>query len=122
MIIGIGIDIESTNRFRKMKKNILEKVLKRILTEKELKYCLARKDPFPCITGRFCAKEAFLKALGFEDFHIFEWKEMEIIGKPPKLNIYGKVKEILGNKKIKNIWVSISHTSEYATAIVILEK
>ncbi len=122
MIVGVGTDIELVNRFRIMKDSILNRVIRRILTEKEISYCFQKKDPFPCITGRYCGKEAFLKALNLKNFSMFKWKEMEIMGSPPKFYTYGEVKKFIEKRKIEKIWLSISHTDEYAIAIVILEK
>lgn len=122
MIVGVGVDIESVNRFRIMDKGILRRVLKRIFTEKEVKYCNNLRDPFPCYTGRFCAKEAFLKATGLKDFYRFKWHEMEILGKPPEFKTYGGIESFIRNEKIRKIWVSISHTIGYAAAIVVLER
>ena len=62
-MLGIGIDIEDINRFKKysLKKDL--DFLKTIYSENELEYCFSKKSPAKHLAVRFCAKEAFIKAL-----------------------------------------------------------
>jgi holo-[acyl-carrier-protein] synthase len=77
------------------------------------------------IAGKFAAKEALLKALGIGFSRgIGRLTEIEIVkdtlGKPSMIT-YGLVNEIVNQKNITNIEVSISHDSEYAIAFVMCE-
>jgi len=56
VIVGVGIDIESVERFRKMRKEVFELVARRVLTERERDYCFAKADPYPCVAARFSTK------------------------------------------------------------------
>lgn len=85
MIVGVGVDVESVERFRRMRKEVFERVVRRILTEGEAEYCFAKPDPYPCVAARFCAKEAFAKALGIENPASVPFKDVEVLGKPPRL-------------------------------------
>ena len=38
--------------------------MERIFTQEELRYCLAKDDPWPSLAARFAAKEAVMKAMG----------------------------------------------------------
>ncbi len=43
------------------------------------------------------------------------------LGKP-EIVLYGKTKEILKDRNLKCVHVSIAHLKDYATAVVIIEK
>ena len=104
----IGIDIEEISRFSKKDFFNHKSFYKKIFTEKEIKYCLSKSDPYLHFTGKFCAKEATIKAMEKPiDLH-----EIEI------LNIQNKPSIIL--PKPYQGMVSISHTKNYAVAIVAL--
>ncbi|MFH1406722.1 MAG: holo-ACP synthase [Candidatus Omnitrophota bacterium] len=123
MILGHGIDIIEISRI----KNAVEKhgktFLKRIFTDKELKYANSRKIPYQHLAGRFAAKEAFTKAFGGANG--IGWKEVEVInlesGKPA-LKLSGRAAKIKNDRNIDDVFVSISHTKYYAVASVLLMK
>lgn len=54
-IIGIGVDLEQIGRF--------DPTDQRLFKEGELRYCLSRDKPSESFAGRWCAKEAVVKAL-----------------------------------------------------------
>lgn len=121
MIVGVGVDIESVDRFRRMRREVFARIVKRVLTESEERYCLGRVDPYPHVVARFCAKEAFVKALGFDRAWLIPFKDVEVLGSPPKLVAYRRAAEALREKRVKFVHVSLAHTSEYAAAVVVLE-
>ena len=122
MIVGVGIDIESVERFRRMKREVFELVARRVLTEKEREYCFAKADPYPCAAARFCAKEAFAKALGIEHPASVPFRDVEVLGKPLKLVAKGVAAELLARLGVDKVHVSITHTRDYAAAVVVLER
>jgi len=122
VIVGVGIDVESVERFRRMRREVFELVVRRVLTEGEREYCLARPDPYPCVVARFCAKEAFAKALGIERPASVPFRDVEVLGKPPKLTAKGVAAELLAKLGVDRVHVSLSHTRDYAAAVVVLER
>jgi len=72
-----------------------------------------------CFAARFAAKEAFMKSVGLGmnglNFKMIEVQNLES-GKP-LLKLYGKAAEVVKGKIVK---VSLSHTENYAVAIVIV--
>jgi len=94
--------------------------LERVFTAAEIEFCLARKDKFACLTARFAAKEAFLKAIG-TGLRGVGWKEIEVsnnqLGKP-EFRFSGR----LENYNQRQVHLSISHTREQAMAFVVLEE
>lgn len=120
-----GVDIVELTKFKRVfmkNKNFAAD----LFTKKERCYCLSRENPYIHFAGRFAAKEALLKALGRGMSgqgidHIFQ--EIEVInhssGKP-MLSVWGWAAKISRKKKINQFTVSISHSSDYAIATVIL--
>ncbi len=123
-ILGLGIDIISINRFKKMSKTFIKKLSKRILTKLEYKEYKKKKNKISFLSKKFAAKEAAAKALGigikkgiyFSDFEIFHNKD----GKP-KINFLNRALFFLTKKKAKKINISISDEKKYTIAIVIIE-
>ncbi|SDK31072.1 holo-ACP synthase [Sediminibacillus albus] len=117
MILGIGIDIIELER---MKKSIdgNRRLVKRVLTEKEQEVFFrlksdARQVEF--LAGRFAAKEAYAKALG-TGLGKLSFQDIEIIADEkgaPKI----KVEQLPQYK----VFLSISHSQDYAVAQVVIE-
>ena len=122
MVLGIGTDIAEVARIAKSIENNSFK--EKIFSKTEIAYCEAKANKAESYAARFAAKEAFFKALGTGWRGGMAFNEVEVIndelGKP-SLNVSGKTSEIIADKKIKNIHVSLSHTKEMAMATVVLE-
>jgi len=124
MIFGIGTDLIEVKRIE----NLIEKSSRfrdRVFTQREIEYCERKKNRACSYAARFAAKEAFFKALGTGWRKGVAFQDVEVINKPsgkPELVLYGKSKELSEHNHITNIHVSLSHVSEYAHSLVILEK
>ncbi len=118
-ILGIGNDIIEIDRIKKVLERHAERFAERILTPKELDYCLRYAHPAKHIAGRFCAKESIAKALGIGIGRSLNWHDLEILndtlGKPV-LSLSSRMKNLLGNGEIH---LSISHCEAYATAVAL---
>ncbi|RLI99734.1 MAG: holo-[acyl-carrier-protein] synthase [Candidatus Aenigmatarchaeota archaeon] len=123
MIVGVGVDIESIERFRRMPSHILNRVAKRILTKAEEETYLSQRDPYTFIAGRFSSKEALLKALSpIYRLSLFEiLRSVEIVGTPPRIKLSPGLEKRVREMGIKRIHLSISHTRDYVISIVIIE-
>ena len=109
---GVGIDIEEVARFRACDPRENKNFYRKIFTDKEIRYCMSKKDPYPHFTARFCAKEAVVKALGRA---LFRMNKIEITN-----DANGKPAARINDKKINyHIAVSLSHTKERAIAIAL---
>jgi len=124
LISGIGIDIIEVARVEKLSKKE-DKFLKKIFTQIEIDYCRKFRNGAQNFAGRFAVKEAFLKAMGTGFSNGLKFNEVETVndelGKP-EMVLYGKTKEILEERDLKCVHVSIAHLKDYATAVVIIEK
>ena len=103
-LIGIGTDIIKTSRIKNSIKN--KKFIKRIYSSEEIKIAKNINRNYNYFAKRYCAKEAFVKALGTGFSCNISFKDISILndkkGKPfIKLN--QKIKDIIKKKlKIKN--------------------
>lgn len=112
----IGIDLENVARFE----HLTDDGLKRIFTENEIKYAKEFENYLEHLTGFFCAKEAFVKALDCEINYI----NIEILHKEtgkPYVNETHYIRKIMREKFLNKIDVSISHCKQFSTAVVEIE-
>jgi len=125
MIYGIGIDLLETGRMEKIVEKWREKFFARVFTDIEIAYCARHAQAAIHYGARFAAKEAFLKALGIGLGMGVKLREIGVIhdekGKP-SLKLSGQAKAQIEAKGIAAVHLSLSHTSKYATAVVVLEK
>ena len=121
-IVGIGADIVECLRIGRMIKEHGEMFLTRVYTEREIRYCQARKHATEHFAGRWAAKEAILKCLGTGWRRGLCWTDMEIRNDPqgkPQVLMCGAVKDQAQSLRISNILITISHCRAYATAYAI---
>jgi holo-[acyl-carrier protein] synthase len=96
-----------------------------LFTERERAYCESQKSPTTHFAGRFAAKEAALKALGIGITTGIDraFREVEVTraesGKP-LLAFHGWLATLGERLGVNQATVSISHSAEYAMAMVIL--
>jgi holo-[acyl-carrier protein] synthase len=124
MIIGIGIDMEQVERVRGVIERQGERFLKRVYTERERAYCEQFRNKYERYAGRFAVKEATMKALGTGWSRGVRWVDCEVVRLPggrPRLELKGEALKIADRLGVKNIAISITHTSEQAWAQVIFE-
>jgi holo-[acyl-carrier protein] synthase len=94
-----------------------------IFTEPERRYCLARRNPGPHFAGRYAAKRAACIALGVgeEDAQRLV-SDVEVVREPgqaPTLHLVGAAKRL--GEPGERSHVSISHSGNYAVALVVIE-
>lgn len=124
MILGIGIDIIEVGRIKSSLERFGERFGQKILLPGEMAYCLSHKHPAPFVAARFAAKEAISKAFGTGIGSQLGWQDMEIARKEsgePYVILHGKGKELFASRHAKNLYVTISHTNDYAAVTAILE-
>jgi len=120
---GLGVDLVEVGRLRRVVERWQERFLRRVFTQIELDYCLARRDPIPHLAARFAAKEACLKALGTGLRLGVRWRELEVrrqSGQPPILVLSGRSKAIGLAKGATEVLVSLTHDGDYALAQAML--
>jgi holo-[acyl-carrier-protein] synthase len=121
LISGIGIDVIEIQRIKDVIEKWDEKFVVRLFSRDEILRCRQRANPAECFAVRFAAKEALAKAVGHGWCRHFRWTDVEVVndqaGKPD-LRIIGITARLVENKRVM---LSLTHTREYAAAMVIVE-
>ena len=117
-MIRIGTDIEEIERIQRAAKN--PRFLTRVFLAEEMELFRLRKMSAATMTGNFCAKEAFAKAVGtgIRDFSLNEVSVLRDGLGAPLLQLTGRA-QMLAERLGLSFSVSISHCPHYATAVVI---
>lgn len=122
MIVGIGIDLME---IEKISDSIRSEVfLRKVFTPAEIEDCLKSGNPAERFAGKFAAKEACMKALGYGIRQEVWFTQIEVTNNEegaPCIHVNGKAEKLMIAKKIKKIHVSITHTKGMAAAVLILE-
>lgn len=124
MILGTGIDIIEVRRIELAYEKHGDRFVRRILLPDELAYCLSHKSPGPFIAARFAGKEAISKAFGTGIGSQLGWHDMEIRRKEsgqPYVVLHGQGQTLLAARGGREVHLSLSHTTQHATAVAILE-
>ncbi|KAJ1938233.1 3-oxoacyl-[acyl-carrier-protein] synthase [Linderina macrospora] len=125
--VGIGVDIEMLADINIDSETFIE----RNFTEREIAYCQKQPDARASFTGRWCAKEAVIKAVS--NLHLQREKvwvrgsaapvvDIEIViaeSGAPEVVLHGEVEEAAKKAGVAQVKVSISHIDTYAIATAI---
>ncbi len=120
---SIGIDIVEIKRLEKVSKRWGKDFLKKVYTDRELRYARSKKFPYQHLAARFAAKEAIFKALGEVETDFVGWKNIEVLNNAygrPHIAWHGEADRVRKKRKIRKTLVSLSHTENYAVANVML--
>jgi len=115
---SVGIDIVEIERIRQAVDTQAERFLRKVFSPEEISLCLGRADSMACLAARFAAKEAFKKAI--RSSIPVAWRDIAILPVSdggPALKLVSSVGERLGG----NFVLSLSHSRDYAVAVVIWE-
>jgi len=120
VIIGIGVDVVDTERFR----GVLERtpaLRTRLFTPAEQ---LRDGEPRPVssLAARFAAKEALIKAFGSSAG--LSWQELEVVAddqRNPSLTLHEGARRVAADRGVTNVHLSLSHDGGIATAFVVIE-
>jgi len=115
--ISIGCDIEEISRFSGKSRDKDAEFLSRIYTDAELDYCYKSANFAQHLCGRYCVKEAVVKALSEFDIKDVYYSDIEVFNKESGMP-YVKI-EKHPDLKVK---VSLSHCKTYATATALIIK
>jgi holo-[acyl-carrier protein] synthase len=118
-ILGIGSDIIECPRIGKMIEHYGELFLRRVYTDREIRFCQSRKHAIEHFAGRWAAKEAILKAMGSGRADGIAWTDIEVRndhGARPQVLVCGPARETALERGIGDVLISISHCRTYATA------
>ena len=121
-IIAHGIDLVDFGRIEQMIEKHAQRFLGRVFTATEQADAEKNKNRIEKLAGRFAAKEAVMKLVGTGWRDGIAWTDIEVVNNSlgqPIVNVTGKVKELVDEKGIEQITLSITHTSNFAIASVV---
>lgn len=119
-VAGVGTDLVDIDRIR----GLLARqpgFAERHFTGAERAWCERRRDPAERFAARFAAKEATLKALGV-GLGALRLVDIEVVTEPsgaPRLVLHGTAAERATAAGVVGWRVSLSHSRELATAVVV---
>jgi holo-[acyl-carrier protein] synthase len=99
--------------------NRYERAERRLFTDAEIDYCRARRNWHEHMAARFAAKEAVLKALGTGLGPGMRWTDVEVVNEEngrPLVRLSGEVAAYAEREGVRQVELSISHTSGLALA------
>lgn len=116
--LHVGVDIIEISRIRQAIQRWQGHFLDRIYTQNELKIYGSKIES---LAARFAGKEATMKALNAMENDI-SWRDIEILsdnqGKPV-VGLFGNALKQMNKLELKELEISLSHSREYAVALVI---
>jgi holo-[acyl-carrier protein] synthase len=93
-----------------------------VFTEEERRYCLRRRYPEPHLAGRYAAKKAACIALSLApDTPLSDIEVTRRPGRAPTLRLCGEASKIAEDAGTQKIHVSLSHSGDYAVALVVMD-
>jgi holo-[acyl-carrier protein] synthase len=105
------------SRIAKAYKRWGDSLLHRVYTDEEIIYCLAKRDPSPCLAARFAAKEAAYKALAQAGLSVRSWRELSV-----KRGTDGRPQLWYAGQAGLRLHLSLTHSHQLAGAVVVVEK
>lgn len=122
MIRGIGTDIVEIARVKRAADS--EAFCRRVYTQAECAYCESRGvQRMASYAARFAGKEAVLKALG-TGLRGGTLQDVEILPDElgaPQVHLSGYFAQLARRRGVLRVWISLSHSRDYATAQCVLE-
>src|SRR5262245_36036740 len=122
VILGLGIDVASIERIRRVLERHGERLWKRVLTDREQEALARRRDRSTALAGRWAAKEAAVKAFLGRAGAL--WHDFEVRRGPlgePEMHFRGRAALVAESIGVARALVSITHDAGVAAAVVVLE-
>jgi len=97
--------------------------LKKAFVPEEIEYARHRRRPAVHLASAFAAREALAKASGLGLGHVGlhgAWVRRDEVGSP-RICLSSALEEEFAKKRIRKIWLSMSHEGDFAVAMVVLE-
>lgn len=110
----LGIDLESVSRFA----GWTDKQFERVFSRAEIEYANKFSNKLSHFCGFYCVKEAIVKALDNKNLKFNQIEVLHLSSNKPYLNLNNYLKQVLAKQNYSKVEISISHSGEYATAVV----
>jgi holo-[acyl-carrier protein] synthase len=120
-LLGIGTDILSVERMRGCIDS--PAFISRTFTEAEIGLRASRSDPGSYYAKVFAGKEAVFKCFGVRADSLRSWKDVEIVDgseMQPVVTLHGELATIAESRGVREVMISLSYDTDYATAFAAL--
>ena len=118
-VVGIGTEIVECPRIGRMIEHHGELFLRRVYTEREIRFCQSRRHAIEHFAAHWAAKEAIFRALGTNWTRGVAWTDVEVrdarVGRAI-VRVGGPAKALAVRLGIADIHVTLAHCRTYATA------
>lgn len=125
-VLGIGIDLVDIARIEKMVKSKGQRVIKKLLTDREQAFVATLHAPARAIAARIAAKEAAYKALqSLPDARAVGWQDLEVLRHAdgrPVLRLHNLADKLAQTYGPLEIHLSLTHSDTTAAAVALLVK
>jgi len=121
-IAGIGTEIVECLRIRRMIEEHGEQFLLRVFSEAEIRFCQSHRHCTEHFAARWAVKEAVLKCFDMPGISSAAWTDIETGGDEggrPKTVLRGALRELMTERGIGEVMVTMSFCRAYATATAI---
>jgi holo-[acyl-carrier protein] synthase len=123
-VLGTGIDLVENDRMRETLDRWGERFKDRVFHPGEQVYCNSKADPTSHYAARFAVKEAVTKAIGTGIGPHIGWLDMEVMRNEttgaPSVRFGPAVAQMVAERRIREVLISLSHTRNYAVAHALL--
>jgi holo-[acyl-carrier protein] synthase len=122
MVIGVGTDILSMQRFRDVLEADNEDFVKRIFTERERAQASESSDETAYLATRFSGKEAVFKCFGIHGN--VRLNGIEILDGEtgqPQVTLLGDFIAVAGEKGVTDVRISLSYENDYVVAFAVAQ-
>ena len=127
-ILGLGMDLVENERISQVLQRFGEQFLRRIMRPEELEFVprpLTTKRACEYVAARFAAREAAVKALGTGFSGGVTLMDVQVVrsssGKPEIL-FFGGAAQRAQAMGVRGVHLTLTHTRDYAAAVVVLEE
>jgi holo-[acyl-carrier protein] synthase len=125
-VLGIGIDLVDVARIDKMLRRKGQRVIQKLLTEREQASDATLHAPARAIAARIAGKEAAYKALqSLPDARAVGWQDLEILRHSdgrPMLRLHKLAEQLAQTYGPLEVHLSLTHSETTAGAVAILLK
>ena len=121
MIVGLGLGVVETRRFRAAAARHGARLEERVFTEGERSYAARKRRGHESLAVRFAAKLAAAQALGLERV---PWQDVEVVrarGRAPELVLHRAAERRARARGALRSALSVTHDERWCIAQVVLE-
>jgi len=124
MIVGIGLDLQPVATIAESIQR--QSFLKKVFTPAEIQLCQRQpRRMAEHFAGKYAAKEAYMKAIGAGIRQGVWFTHIEILNREtgaPYVVTHQAAKSLTDDLGVQTTHITISHTSDVAVGLIILEK